>query len=211
MTVAEIFGYIASVVVAVSLSMKNIVRLRIWNFAGATMFSAYGLWIGAWPVFILNGWIALIDLYYLMQMRNKRDYFDILEISSFEGPLVRRFIREYREDILTFFPEFDPECMDRYRGIIILRNLLPVGLFLYFYEGGDHLVVYVDYVIPEYRDLHNAKFLLKEKAGELRERGVKYIIAYSEHPEHSKYLEKIGFLKSGMEEGKVEYRMALNA
>jgi hypothetical protein len=190
--------------------MKNIVRLRIWNFGGAVMFSLYGLLIGAWPVFILNGWIALIDLYYLFQMKNRNDYFDILEFISFDGPVIKRFINQYHGDIVKFFPDFDPDCMDRCKGLLILRNLLPVGLFLYHYEGGDHLVIYVDYVIPEYRDLHNAKFLLNEKAPELKEHGVQYLLTYSSHPEHDKYLKKIGFREDHEEiTGKKVYKMAL--
>ena len=60
----EFIGYAGSVLVAVSLMMSNIVRLRWINLFGAATFSAYGLLINAYPVFALNGFIVLVDLYY---------------------------------------------------------------------------------------------------------------------------------------------------
>ena len=46
----EWFGYAASVVVAISLTMSSIIKLRWFNLTGAAMFSVYGFVIGAWPV-----------------------------------------------------------------------------------------------------------------------------------------------------------------
>ena len=48
--ILEIFGYVASIIIAISLTMKNIHRLRWWNLFGAIAFSTYGVLIGAWPV-----------------------------------------------------------------------------------------------------------------------------------------------------------------
>ena len=58
----EWFGYAASVVVAISLMMSSIVKLRWFNLTGATMFSAYGFVIGAWPVGFLNLFIVAINI-----------------------------------------------------------------------------------------------------------------------------------------------------
>lgn len=64
----EIFGFMASVVVAVSLMMKNIVHLRITNMIGCAMFSTYGFIIGSLPVALMNAFIAVINIYYLTKM-----------------------------------------------------------------------------------------------------------------------------------------------
>lgn len=58
----------ASVVVAISLMMKNIVHLRIANMIGCTMFSAYGFAIDALPVALMNAFIAIVNVYYLVKM-----------------------------------------------------------------------------------------------------------------------------------------------
>ena len=64
----ELIGYVGSLLVALSLSMKNIRLLRRINLLGAFTFSMYGLLIGAMPVFVLNGYIVVIDIYYLYKM-----------------------------------------------------------------------------------------------------------------------------------------------
>ncbi|MFW6213587.1 MAG: hypothetical protein ACOC8L_11865, partial [Spirochaetota bacterium] len=57
----EWFGYAASVVILISLTMSSIVKLRWINLAGAVMFAAYGYLIGSIPTGSLNLGIALID------------------------------------------------------------------------------------------------------------------------------------------------------
>ncbi|WP_299804369.1 hypothetical protein [uncultured Shewanella sp.] len=65
-TIWEWVGYLASVVVAISLMMSNIKKLRWWNLVGAALFVAYGLAINAIPVALVNFFIVLIDAYYLV-------------------------------------------------------------------------------------------------------------------------------------------------
>lgn len=65
----EWYGLAASVVIAYSLMLKDIVKLRCWNMLGAAMFSSYGMLIGAMPVTLLNGFIVLVNAYYLIQLR----------------------------------------------------------------------------------------------------------------------------------------------
>ncbi|MEZ9595030.1 hypothetical protein AB4298_10330 [Shewanella sp. 10N.261.52.F9] len=67
-TIWEWVGYIASVVVAISLMMSNIKKLRWWNLVGAALFVAYGLAIDAIPVALVNFFIVLIDAYYLVKL-----------------------------------------------------------------------------------------------------------------------------------------------
>lgn len=64
----ELFGYGSSVVVAISLMLKNIKWLRILNGIGAVMFTIYGVMIASYPVAVLNGFIAIADAYYLVQI-----------------------------------------------------------------------------------------------------------------------------------------------
>ena len=58
----EIVGYTGSVLIALSLMMKNIVRLRKVNLFGASTFAIYGLLVDASPVLVLNSFIALVDM-----------------------------------------------------------------------------------------------------------------------------------------------------
>lgn len=62
----EWVGYLASVVVAISLMMSDIKKLRWLNLFGAMLFVAYGMAIQAYPVAAVNFFIVLIDIYYLV-------------------------------------------------------------------------------------------------------------------------------------------------
>lgn len=63
----EGLGYLASVLVALSLTMRSLLKLRVINLAGAMLFTIYGL-VMALPVAALNFFIALVNVYYLHQM-----------------------------------------------------------------------------------------------------------------------------------------------
>lgn len=64
----ELLGYSASLMIALSLSMRSLLTLRVINLTGALLFTIYGLLIGALPVAALNFYIVLVNLYYLQQM-----------------------------------------------------------------------------------------------------------------------------------------------
>ena len=72
----EIMGYMASVLVAVSLMMKNIVPLRIVNFLGCFLFTLYGIAISAWPVAAMNGFGCLVNVYHLIKLRKESNSTD---------------------------------------------------------------------------------------------------------------------------------------
>ena len=69
----EWFGLAASVVVAYSLMLKDMLKLRIWNLIGAAMFVVYGGLIGALPVWVLKAFIVIADLYYIVKIVKNSD------------------------------------------------------------------------------------------------------------------------------------------
>ncbi|MBD1558752.1 hypothetical protein HC752_17610 [Vibrio sp. S9_S30] len=68
----EILGYASSIMVAISLMMKDIVLLRVLNFIGCALFTSYGLMIDAMPVVVTNGFIACVNVYFLLKMYNEK-------------------------------------------------------------------------------------------------------------------------------------------
>jgi EamA domain-containing membrane protein RarD len=64
----ELYGYLGSALIAISLMMSDIRKLRWINLVGAGSFASYGLLINSWPVAILNGFIVLIDVVHLWQL-----------------------------------------------------------------------------------------------------------------------------------------------
>ncbi len=72
MNMVEIMGYAASIMVAISLTMKDIKKLRVINFIGCALFAIYGSMIGAWPVVATNGFIACVNIYFLTKMQQQK-------------------------------------------------------------------------------------------------------------------------------------------
>lgn len=72
-SVIQYFGYAASVIIAISMMISSIVKFRWVNLIGALIFSVYGFTFGAYPVGILNGFIVLVDLYYLSKIYSKKN------------------------------------------------------------------------------------------------------------------------------------------
>jgi hypothetical protein len=93
MPLIEVYGYLGSVLVAISLMMSNIKRLRWINLVGAGMFSSYGLIIQAWPVAALNGFIVLIDLFHLYQIYRTRPAEQTARLRS-DNPYITNVLAE---------------------------------------------------------------------------------------------------------------------
>jgi hypothetical protein len=193
MNLYEIIGYSGSVIVAVSLMMKNIRHLRNVNLIGSSTFAIYGLLLKAYPVFLLNGFIAIVDIYYLYEMNKKEDYFSLMPVLDKNHPYLNKFLDYYKNDILKYFPNFTKDEIKGASCFFILRNLLPVGLFIYREMSSDKIEVLIDYAIPDYRDTKNGKYVYYTESNFLKEKGFKEIIAKTSIAKHQDYLKKIGF------------------
>ncbi|WP_414632760.1 YgjV family protein [Clostridium sp. UBA3887] len=67
-TLIEWIGYLATILITISMFMKEIFKLRFINLMGCILFVIYGLIIGAYPVAIANAIIVFINLYYLYKL-----------------------------------------------------------------------------------------------------------------------------------------------
>jgi TRAP-type mannitol/chloroaromatic compound transport system permease small subunit len=188
----QIIGYTGSVLVAISLMMSNIVRLRWINLFGAATFAMYGFLINAYPVLLLNGFIVFVDLFYLIKISRKKDAFELLQIDAHQSPFLKMFIHYHRKEILKYFPNFDLSKLSNPRCIFILRNLMPVGLFICLPHKGM-LEIKLDFVVKEYRDLKNAYYMFHSRSEIFKEQGFQAFIIKSEIADHINYMKKIGF------------------
>lgn len=189
----EAIGYSGSFLVALSLSMKSISRLRKINLLGASTFALYGLLVHAYPVFVLNGFIALVDVYYLLQMRRQQDYFELLPINTNDSPFLRRFLEFHQQEIQRFFPDFKFDRNKSYRIAFVLRNLLPVNLFIAEKTEPGVLEIHLDYSIPAYRDLQNAHYLFQRGLDFFKNEKIHTLRTCSVVSEHQKYLKRMAF------------------
>jgi GNAT superfamily N-acetyltransferase len=188
----ELLGYAASVLVAVSLMMSRILRLRVINLAGSLAFTIYGMLIGAYPVAAVNAFICVINVWYLWRMLRAKEFFRILRIEP-DSEYLRYFLGFHADDIRRFLPGFahTPERGDL--TFLVLRDLVPAGLFIGQVRDDGCLQVKLDYVIPSFRDFKVGRFLYFESIGFFRERGIRTIASPPGSPDHATYLRKMGF------------------
>lgn len=191
---AEWLGYIASGIIAISLLITNLWYFRWVNLIGAAAFSVYGVVIGSPPVAMLNGIIAGIDLYFILQMLKRVDYFHYLTVTYKDSPFLQYFLRYYTRDIGHHFPRFFPDNLSAdQKYTLVIRNAVTVGVFSYHIDG-DCGVIDLDYTIPAYRDLKNTRYLIREAlAEEFKRQGVTRLRTYSTVPKHIHYIIKLGF------------------
>ena len=73
----EILGIFSTVLIMVSLMQKDEARLRFINMIGSVLFTVYGLIIGAFSVWLLNGICIFINLYHFIRVvRSRKKKFD---------------------------------------------------------------------------------------------------------------------------------------
>ena len=69
----EIFGYIGTALVLLSMMMTSVVKLRLINMAGSLISMIYAILCGAWPVVLLNAGLIVINSTQLVRMRGKKE------------------------------------------------------------------------------------------------------------------------------------------
>lgn len=65
----EIIGIAATLFVLASFIVNDLTKVRIINIAGAALFVVYGILIGAFSTWLLNGLLIAIHICYLVKKR----------------------------------------------------------------------------------------------------------------------------------------------
>ena len=192
----ELIGYLASILIVVSLLMSSLYRLRVINLVGAVVFTVYGVLIGSIPVIATNGAIVLIDIYYLLQLQRDRAhdaYFEVVSVPV-DSPLLERFITFHLDDARRFQPEFTG--LDQaHHAWAVLRDGVPVGVVLAEVDGEVADLV-LDYVTPAHRD-QRAGTRFFTTPGLFAPLGVTRLRVRSQQDAHRRYLAAMGFAPTG--------------
>ena len=197
LTGSELVGYLASLLVVLSLTMTSVVRLRSISLAGAITFVAYGLLIGSVPIVLTNGAIAVINVWFLSKelAGGSRRGVDLgATVIRPDSPYLVDFVRYHRDDIRRFQPDFDATVVPRDDGfaLVLTRDGLPAGLVLGRRDDGT-LAVDLDYVLAAYRDSRLGRWVYGPGADVFRQEGIHSVRATALTETHRRYLERSGF------------------
>lgn len=190
----EIIGYVASALVAISLSMSSLIRLRWINLVGSTVFSIYGFLIHALPVGFMNGYIALMNIYYLVKIYRNQDDFRVLSYDN-KTQYLDYFFKFYEKEIKNFNPEYNFQIEKNDKILVILRNMVPAGIVVGNCEN-NIFNLKLDFVIPQYRDFKIGDYIYHHKNSFLLNSDIKSVIANTRNKKQAMYYQKMGFAEN---------------
>jgi hypothetical protein len=185
-------GYIASLIVLISLLMSSIKKLRWINLVGSLLFGTYGFLIGSLPTGLMNVGIALINIYYLAKIYLSKDYFKLQPITN-DSAFLTSFLKFYEQDINKFIKLDNIYISGSDVKLYVLRNMTPAGLFSGNKYDDKTLKIELDYAIPQYRDFKIGKFVFDENKAYFKKLGYQQFITFTDELSHIRYLKKMGF------------------
>ncbi len=191
-TLIELFGYLGSTMVVVSMLMSSVVKLRVINTIGSVISGTYALIIGSFPLALMNICLVVINLYNLRKLLVTKQEYDLVTCSG-QDAFVHYFVSRYLADIQLYFPGFRQVSGDLDAIYMVFCNGDPAGILLAKNAGDSTLEARIEYTTPTYRDCSIGKFLYDALPGE----GVKTLIVEEAARDHAPYLEKMGYVFDG--------------
>ena len=186
----ELFGYLGSFLILISMLMTSVVRLRVINLIGSAVFAAYAVLIHSYPTALLNACLVGVNVYHLLKLRTPADKnYEIHRLDPGEG-FTDWFIRKYLDDIKRYFPEFEQEKADSAGGFAVFYDNRACGILLG-KEAGESFEILLDYTMPAFRDCSVGEYLY----GHLPSYGITRLSYGPGCPEHVQYMEKMGFIR----------------
>lgn len=194
----EWIGYVGSVLVAISLTMNSILKLRWINMIGAAIFTVYGFAIGAYPVALLNLFIVITNIFYLTKIYTKKETFQVIK-SDIKDGLIQYFLDFNQADINTIFKDFQKSINQEkadYITLLLMRDTQIAGVVCGIKKDKE-LDIVLDYVLPPFRDLKPGDYLYKKNLDIFKDLDIDNLISKVHHPAHHDYLLKMGFELKG--------------
>ena len=186
----ELVGYIASLLVVMSLAMTSVVRLRMISLAGSAAFLVYGLLIGSVPIVATNIAIVCLNVWFLWrELGGGRDLGAI--IVPHDSPFLLDFLGHHTAEIRHFQPEYDPSVRPGF-AMVLTRDGLPAGVVLG-EQDGSTLDITLDFVLRAYRDSRLGQWLYGPGSRVFKPAGITQLTTRRGHESHRGYLLRVGF------------------
>lgn len=189
----QAFGYLASLLIGLSLLVNNDLKFRWLNAAGCVSFIVYGVFLKAIPLVLTNGVLLLINLYGLYKIYRKTEDFDLLEFGA-DATLIKKFLRFYAADIKAYFPGFTLTESANAIRFVVLRDVVVANVFVATLHKEGTAEVQLNYTVPRYRDYKVGRFIFEKEKAYLLSKGVKELV-YKKvaNKSHLTFLKVMGF------------------
>ncbi|MEH6452737.1 MAG: GNAT family N-acetyltransferase [Psychromonas sp.] len=186
----EWFGYLASLVVLVSLTMSSIIKLRVINFIGCLLFASFAYFIGSVPTIVMNLSIACINVYYLYQIYRTKEEFKIISASE-NSEFFQHFVEVNQKEINQ---QTDLNKLKMANtSFYMLRDNNIAGVLAGIQDTKGVFEITLDYVIPKYRDYKLGNYYFNSHPEIMKAKGINILKAVANNKDHAFYLKKMGF------------------
>lgn len=133
----EIFGYIGSALVILSMMMTSVLKLRIINMSGSLISLIYAICVETWPVVVLNACLLCINL--VQTARRLQPKGEIIPVQIGEDDYTANYLFGiWKED----FEKCNPDCnLQEIRGArahILYVEGKAIGFSIKAQEGDEN-------------------------------------------------------------------------
>lgn len=188
-----LIGYLASVLLAISLLVNNDLKFRWLNAFGCLSFIIYGVLIDAIPIVITNFILLFINLFYLLKIYRTKEDFDLLEFRT-DDKIIQKFLSYYAKDIQNYFPDFQLRHDEADIKFVVLRDMVIANIFIATITGDGIGTVKINYTVPKYRDYKVGRFIFEKENKFLVSKGIREL-TYKRvfNKGHAEFLNVVGF------------------
>lgn len=184
----EIFGYIGSVLLIISMMMTSLVKLRIINIIGSIISTIYSVVYGAYAVVFLNIGMISMNVLQLVRSLRSRTAFSCIKTDINDASVVH-FLNFYKNDIKKLFPQADVADTKEKEIFLIYSNAEPVGVMIGS-RFGNTMHIDIDYTAPKFSDGTLAKYIYPA----LKDTGLtRFTASKNSTALRLKHLSKMGF------------------
>jgi hypothetical protein len=187
----EVVGWAGSVLVVVSLMQARVLRFRVLNLIGAVLATGYNAAFGIWAFAVMNGAIAIIDVYWLVRLLRERHderAYTVVDVGR-DDAYLRHFLGVHGEEIARFQPGF--ALADDARGFLVARGDEVVGVVVVRDVGDGVGLVDLDWVTTRFRDFTPGEFVYRH-SGVFAAHGLR-VLQVEPAPQMREYFAKVGF------------------
>lgn len=193
--IIQVTGYLASLLLALSLLVTNDLRFRWLNTGGCLSFIVYGILIQAFPIILTNAILFFINMYALVKIYRRKEAFELLEFEP-GAALIEKFFRFYAADIAAYFPAFRLADTENNLRFVVLRDMALANVFVASVSPDGTGVVKCNYTIPKYRDYKVGRYIFEKERNYLLSKGIKKLVYHEvANAGHKEFLERMGFRK----------------
>lgn len=185
----EIFGYIGTVFVIVSMMMTSLVRLRAINICGGMISLLYSCYYGAWAMVVMNACLITINIVQIIIALRGRGSYHYCSV-GFDEAAVSVFMSTHASDIGRYSPALESLVYSGAQVNMIYSTGEAAGIVVT-EQDGDQLRLLGEYTVPKHRSVATGRFLLESLKGQ----GAGEVFATPVSEKQEKHLLKLGFEK----------------